>query len=199
MRQPSVTGLKSITWALALAMVAALAACGDSSSTAAAVPAATKNTAVPIDKTSGANLVNSVFNKDFVYASGAAALGTKASTKVTLSGTNALPTFIIDSTEGKATGSMTFGSCIFVIVESSFASTHPLAKGKTVTVNPCTLDVQTAGKAADGTTTDTPADLDLAGTKSSTTPVSASVGADGTVTVGGKVVGSVPVAVPSGA
>ena len=71
-------------------------------------------------------------------------------TSLTLSGSGAAPGFAISSTEGSASGAMTYGSCIFTVAQSTFAPAHPLAQGKLVTVNPCSLTVATAGLKGDG-------------------------------------------------
>lgn len=49
-----------------------------------------------------------------------------------------------------ASGPLTFGSCIFTVTASSFPAIHPLALGKTATVNPCNLTIQTAGQGNTG-------------------------------------------------
>ena len=50
------------------------------------------------------------------------------------------------ATGNSASGVLTFGSCKFTVTASSFPAIHPLALGKTAIVNPCTLDIQTAGQ-----------------------------------------------------
>ena len=49
-------------------------------------------------------------------------------------------------TGNSASGVLTFGSCIFTVTASTFPAIHPLALGKTATVNPCNLTFQTAGQ-----------------------------------------------------
>src|SRR5260221_12681412 len=73
-----------------------------------------------------------------------------ADTPVTYTGSSSSPAFKIASGGSSASGTLRFGSCIFVVTASTFAAGSPLSVGQTVTVNPCNLNVGTAGAVANG-------------------------------------------------
>src|SRR5260221_12803665 len=73
-----------------------------------------------------------------------------ADTPVTYTGSSSSPAFKIASGGSSASGTLRFGSCIFVGTASTFAAGSPLSVGQTVTVNPCNLNVGTAGAVANG-------------------------------------------------
>ena len=94
---------------------------------------------------------------------------------------------------------MGFGSCIFTITTSDFVAPHKLAAGEKVTVDPCALEVKTAGDTATGTATDTPTTFLLGATKSAEVVLLVAIAVDGTVTVAGQVVGTVSTTTTTGA
>jgi len=174
-------------WALGLVTAGVLAACGGSSEPAKVASAAT---AATIDKSTGPTVAAAVVGKTFSFPA-VPSFGTTATTTVALAGTGTAPTFSIGSGGKTASGSLGFGSCIFTITQSDFVAPSPLAVGQTITVNPCTLSVDTAGKKADGTTTDTNTELVLNGATSAPVVVPVAVSSSGTVTVNNQEVGKV--------
>jgi hypothetical protein len=147
----------------------------------------------------GPTVVSSVLNQNFSFDVGVSVLGTTAPTTLTLSGSATAPSFSLTSGADTATGVMTYGSCIFTIVASTFPAGSPLALGNKTEVNPCTLSVATAGSTANGTATPTNVSFVLGATASNPVPLSVSISPTGVVTVGGVVVGSATVVVTTGA
>jgi len=192
--------MKFVKFALAGMVMGAsmlLAACGSSDSTSAP-PVAAANTVVPINSATGPSAVQAMLNKTFTFANGVPAFGTTSTTTLTLSGSGATPTFSIASGGLLASGTMTYGSCIFKVTSSPFTS-GPLLLGSLFTVSPCDLTVATAGLPADGSSQNTTASLVLSGTTSSGVPVVVSISPTGVLTVNGVVIVSITVIVPTGA
>lgn len=199
MHKFSSSGATLAKFALGLTLAATLAACGGSDSPATVTVASADTTAAisATDPTTSTAVVTAVLDKTFSFPA-VTALGTSAATTLTLSGSGSAPDFSIGSEGKTATGTMSFGSCIFTITQSDFVAPHKLAVGEVVPVNPCALNVQTAGDTATGTATDTPANFVLGATKSADVTVSVVVSTTGTVTVAGQTVGTVPVTTTTG-
>lgn len=201
----SSTGATLAKFTLGLTMAATLAACGGGGGDTAAPPATVvaktdASSAISGDSpaaiAASAKIVTAVLDKTFTFPA-VPDLGTTAATTLVLSGTGAAPTFSIGSEGKTATGTLGFGSCIFTVTQSAFVAPHPLAVGEVVTVDPCTLDAQTGGDTI-GVTTDTPVIFVLGTTESAEITLPVSVAADGTVTVAGQVVGTVPTQTATG-
>mgnify|MGYP000861713349 FL=1 len=137
--------IKSIlSWALALIVAAAgLAACGGSDP-APPVKIATSNFTTSV---TAAN-VAAFGGQTFTFPDGVAAFGTTATTSLTL-GTRTTPTFNLQIGAGTVTGNMSFGSCIFEVLTSTIGG-DAYQVGRKITVNPCTIGIDTAGSAANG-------------------------------------------------
>jgi hypothetical protein len=202
---PSLTGKKMLKFsssggalgkfALGLTLAAVLAACGGGGggAPAATVVASTDSSSAisAADPATSAKIVTAVLDKTFTFPP-VPDFGTTAATTLVLSGTGAAPTFTIASGGDTATGTMGFGSCIFTVTQSDFVAPHQLAVGQPpIVVDPCTLDAQTGGDTI-GVTTDTPVIFVLGTIESEEILLPVSVAADGTVTVAGQVVGTVP-------
>ena len=86
-----------------------------------------------------------VVNVPFSFSSGVAALGTNAATTVQFTSSSATPAFNIASGGATATGTTTFGSCIFAVTSSTFPTGHALALGQT----PRDMFLHALGRAAD--------------------------------------------------
>jgi hypothetical protein len=208
---PSLTGKKMLKFsssggalgkfALGLTLAAVLAACGgggDDAPAATVVAATDSSSAITAaDSATSTAIVTAVLNKTFSFPA-VPELGTTAATTMVLSGTPSAPDFKLVSDGKEVTGKMSFGSCIFTVTASAFVAPHPLAVGEVVIVNPCTLDTQTEGDPV-GVTTDTPSIFVLGVTESAEILLPVSVAADGTVTVAGQVVGTVPTQAATGA
>lgn len=178
-----------------------LAACKDDS--AGPVKIVTENVVVPVNSSVVAAAAGTTFN----FPNGGAALSPAVAGQnlaIQLGGTAAAPAanLAITSPAGTLVGSfranLTFGSCIFTITQSSFTSPHPLSVGQVITVNPCSLTLQTAGQQVTGGTQSTPATLTLGTATSAPAPVGASVDGSGNVTINGKPVGTVDVTPSTG-
>lgn len=194
------SGATLAKFALGLTMAATLAACGGGGDSPAAAVVAATNSSSAIsggDTAASEKIVAAILNKTFTFTA-VPDFGTTADTTLELSGTGAAPSFSIGSGGLSAKGILKFGSCIFTVAESGFVAPHPLAFGQPdVIVTPCTLDAQTSGDTV-GVTADTPVTFVLGTTKSEEIILPVSVAADGTVTVAGQTVGTVPVTTTTG-
>ncbi len=139
-----------------------------------------------------------VANVPFSFSSGVAALGTNAATTVQFTSSSATPAFNIASGGATATGTTTFGSCIFAVTSSTFPTGHALALGQTVTVNPCNLSVGTAGALANGVATSRSVALVLGAAASANTAVTVGVNPGGQLTLNGNIVTTVVLTPVSG-
>ncbi len=174
-----------MNWVLAASATAVLVACGGGTDP---VVVASSNVVVPVT----AATATAIVGQSFSFPAGVADLGTTAATTVAVSGTAASKTVSIASAGQTASGPMTFGSCIMTITTSTFPATSPLAVGKVITVNPCTISARVANAIFDGTPVqrDVFLQFGLVVSLSNSTPVT--VNKDGTVVVGGQVIGSAP-------
>jgi hypothetical protein len=135
-----------------------------------------------------------VVGQTFGFPAGVADFGTTAATSLSINAPAAgstAPGFGISSGGATASGTLNFGSCIFVIGTSTFPAASPLAAGKTVTVNPCNINAATAGKPANGTPTPTNVTIVLGATTSNPQVINVSVNPNGSVTVNNVTTGSV--------
>lgn len=171
--------------ALAAVSVAALVACGGGGSDPVMVAAG--DTTINVAPAVAA----AVANTDFTFASGVAALGTTAATTVKFTSTSTTPAFSISSGANTATGTTTFGSCIFVVSNSNFPAGHPLANGQTVTVNPCGIGVNTAGMTANGRATSSRVALVLGSAASTGQSVPVGISSSGQLILNGAGVASI--------
>lgn len=169
----------NLKMALLITAAAVLTACGSSDSTPARV--ATADTTVAANPATTA----AVYKVPFTFSGGAPELGTTASTTVTFTAPSAgtEPAFAIASSQGTASGSTAFGSCIFKVSSSTFSAAHVLGAGKTLTVAPCEFTVKTKGMAADGHSEKRKMKLRLGRTESDDQDVDTRVDSDGNVKV----------------
>lgn len=184
--------MKKILVSLLMASAAILSACGGGDDEPAMVAAN--------DTTLGVNLAaaQAVAKTPFNFTNGVPALGTTGTTTVTITGTNTTPPFSIVNGSNSATGTMNFGSCIFAVTQSSFPVGHPLATGQTVTVNPCNLNVNTAGAVANGVATTRSVALLLGSAASAGSSVTIAVTAGGALTLNGNAVATITLTPVSG-
>lgn len=205
----SITRVSSVyaKFGLAAVFVASVAACGggdDAPATIAIadVPAVAISPATASVATAALTAVTGGFN----YPTGIAALstaGTATSLKFTAPATGATaPAFVLTAGNGTARGSMSYGSCIFNVTESTVPG---LVAPTTITINPCAFDAATNGQTVPegGTATfTTTSTLVLGTTASSGATVTVTVtntGGVNTVTVNGGSLGTVTGTVTTGA
>ena len=158
-----------------------------------------------VNPTTGANAVGAVSNSSFTFAGGVPDFGTTGSTTVTLAsdsfvqpGAAAAPGFTVASGGQSASGSLTFGSCIFTVTDSTFTS-GPLVKGARIVINPCQLRVNAAGLPADSAARSRSIFLILRAAVSAGVPLQVSINGGGQVTINGRILGTVTLQPATGA
>jgi hypothetical protein len=180
---------------LALALIAGtalLSACGGGSDDPPLVAASNATLAVnPVAAVA-------VAQTPFAFPAGVPDLGTTAATTVVFTSTASSPAFSIASGGATATGVTTFGSCVFAITSSTFPAGHRLAQGNVITVNPCNLNVGTAGAQANGVGASRSVALQLGAAASSGASVTVAVNPGGQLTLNGTSVGTVTLTPVSG-
>jgi hypothetical protein len=187
--------MKSSNIKLAFSAVAAatlLAACGGGSSDPVLV--ANADTSLPTN----AAVAGALAGTSFAFPSGVAALGTTGATTLAFTGTAASPGFSVASGGNTATGTAAFGSCIFVVSNSNFLPGHPLANGQTVTVNPCSTNINTTGAVANGVATSRSVALLLGTAASAGATVLVGVNTSGQLILSGAVVSNIALTPISG-
>ena len=175
---------------------AALAACGGGDTSAPiSTSIATTNTAAAVTAMTAAAVVN----QPFTFAAGLPAdFGTTSSTDVAFTSTDNSPTFAIRSGGATATGTTTFGSCIFAITASTFPAGSKLAVGQVVRVNPCQLNVATSGGNANGSASNREVIFVLGSVNSNGKNLPTAINADGSVVLNGVTIGTVRISVVTG-
>jgi hypothetical protein len=208
MRQFFIQGSTSAKLALTATTLAALVACGGGDDAAPALIAIADVRALAIAPATAAAATAGLTSAatGFTFPAGVPALGTTASTTVKFTAPAAgtsTPAFAIASGTGTATGTMSFGSCIFNITSSTIPG---IIAPSAITVTPCEFDVNTAGKTVtEGTTGSiaTTATL-LLGTGATSAGAAVTVtvsnsGGTNTVTINGGALGTVTGTVTTGA
>lgn len=188
----TVLSFSPLKWAAVAALggAVALVGCGGSPApqVAAANTTATIKADTPAAAAAAAAIVSTVVDKAFTFSTAVPALGTTAATTVTLSGSATAPTATIASAGKTATGVMTYGSCIFTILVSNIPE---LPVGTVRIVNPCSIQLQTLGAAANGLPVGIPATLILGTTNSAPVLATIVIQNDGAIaTSGGGSIGS---------
>ena len=200
------SGVTLTKFALGLTLAAALAACGGSD-TPAVVKVSAIDTTAAVTSTTVASLVTTTPTVASFAAGFSGTDGTLAATPVAIAGattvaftsSSATPAFAITNSGKTATGVTTFGSCIFTVTASTFPPESPLALGKVVKVNPCSLTASTSGANADGTSVLRDVVLVLGTASSTPVKLAVTVSADGTVVIGTTSVGTVTLTTTTGA
>lgn len=185
--------------AAALSSALVLTACGGGGGAETVTVAAT-DTTLAITPATGIATTTAVLSKEFDFPAGVPALGTTGTTTVTFTpAATGNPGFAItEAGTGTATGVMEFGSCIFLITESTFPPTHRLAKGNKVTVNSCNVKVNTDDVPADGVSRTRNANLLLNEAASTGEPVTVHVNPGGQFTLNNVFVNTVTLVFVSG-
>ena len=183
----------SAKWAVALSVTAAavLVACGggglDVKNTSNVAPPASVGLTVAAGTTVAASPVAILASKPLTFATGVAAFGTTSPTTVNINTAAAIPTFAVSDTASgnTATGEFLLGSCIFKITKSNYPASSPLAEGKTVTVTPCEVKLNTSTVVANGVAQSAPATLTLGAAISNTVPTQVVITSAGQLSVPG--------------
>lgn len=203
----SSSGLTLGKFALGLTLAAALAACGGGGDAPAAVKVSSVDVLTAVTSTTVASLVTTTptvatFATGFSGTDNTltdAAVAIAGSTTVSFTSSSATPAFAITNGGATATGTTTFGSCIFTVTASTFPLSSPLATGKVVKVNPCSLTASTSGVNADGLPVVRDVVLVLGTASSQPIQLAVTVSADGTVLIGTTPVGTVTLVAATGA
>lgn len=175
--------IKSMKLVLAVSAAAALVACGGTDP----VVVASANVVAPATAATAAAIVGQTFS----FPAGVTELGTTAATTLAVSGTASAQSATIVSAGQTATGPMTYGSCILTITSSSFAASSALGLGKTLIINPCNINVATAGATANGAASSRNVTLALGTSTSSPEVLPVVLNSNGTVSAGGVILGTV--------
>jgi hypothetical protein len=191
-----------VSVAALVAVGVAATACKDDSTSPKVMVAATDAT-VPMNAT----VTNALVGTTFSFPGGAGALAPALANQnlaLAFAGTATAPTALITITSptggavGTATANVSFGSCIFLVSNSSFPAGHSLANGQTITVNPCNLSINTTGAVANGVATSRSVALLLGAAASAKATVIVGVTAGGQITLNGNNVGTVALTPISG-
>jgi hypothetical protein len=192
---------------LAAIFVASVAACGGGDDAPATIAIADVP-AVAISPTTAsvATAALTAASSGYTFPAGVPALattGTSTTIMFTAPATGATtPAFVLTAGTQSARGSMSYGSCIFNVTESTIPG---LVAPTSITINPCAFDATTSGQTVPegGTSTfTTTSSLILGTTSSSGTTVTVTVtntNGVNTVTVNGGTLGTVTGTVTTGA
>jgi hypothetical protein len=179
--------------AVAVAGVALTGCFWDSGSDSTLAVASTDLTTAASETT-----IAAVVNTDYEFAA-VPVFGTDSTTIVSFTSATATPAFSIRSAGMAATGVTTFGSCIFTVTASTFPSSAPLALGKVLEVEPCALKVKIKGVQAGNQVASLATEFILGTLTSGSVTKTVTIDANGTVSVGGIVLGSVTLVQSTGA
>lgn len=191
--------LKKVSLAcMVMAGGALLAACGGGGGS---VPVATTPVAATnVSANANAAVVGAVGTTPVVFANGFAGVSASGApvavtgaTTVAFSGSGASPNVSITNGGRTASGVTTFGSCIFTFTASTFTPPSDFDVGKSITVNPCSLNVSTANKSASGGASQTPVTFSFGSATSNSFTQSVTVNSAGAVSVNGVPVGTVTI------
>lgn len=185
--------MKKLLVIAAVATGAVLAACGGGSDQPLGVAS---NTTVSTNTTTASSLTS----VPFAFPSGVPAFGTTGTTTVTFTGTStaggAVPAKVETST-GSAQMVTSFGSCIFAVAAIT-GTVGSMRIGDTITVNPCNVNVGTAGAVANGLGSSRAVALVLGAAASANATVTVGVNPGGQLTLNGNLVGTVTLVPVSG-
>lgn len=202
----SSSGVVLAKFAMGLTVVAALAACGGSDAPPV-VKVSTVDATAAVTSTTIAALVTPTPTVASFATGFSGDDGTVAATPVAITGpttvsftsSGATPAFAITNGGATASGTTSFGSCIFTVTASTFGPTSPLALGKVVRVNPCSLTASTSGAISDGLPVVRDVVLVLGTASSTPVKLEVTVTAAGTVVIGTTEVDTVTLTAATGA
>ena len=170
---------------------AALVSCGGGGSSSSLGVA--QDTALPAN----ASTTTAVANTPFTFSNGVPAFGTTGATSLTFTSTSTTPAFKVETAGGSVTGTTTFGSCVFAVAAVT-GTVGNLKVGDTITVNPCNINVNTAGQQANGVAQSRAVALVLGAASSNGVTVTVGVNPYGQLTLNGSAVGTVTLVLVSG-
>jgi hypothetical protein len=174
-----------------VALASMVAACGKD--TTAPVKIATQN----VSSTFNGSVAQAIAGRAITIPGAAGLVAPAAPNQnlaLTFGGTASAPTAqgsittAAGATTGTFTSNVTFGSCLFTI--TSVTGNLGISVGQQIRVNPCSLNIATAGQQV-GTTANTNATVTFGNFQSAPIPVQVQVNENGSVTVGGQTVGTV--------
>ena len=174
---------------------AALAACGGGGDSLPVKTIASSNLTVPVN----ANIAAAVVGESFIFPAGVTDFGTTTPTTMTFTSATATPAFAITDGSFAASGPTTFGSCIYTVTSSTFPVGSKLAVGQSVRVNPCNLNVATAGGNANGDSVPREVKFVLGAFNSNGKNLGVVIKADGSVVINNITIGSVIISLLTGA
>ncbi|TWO72314.1 hypothetical protein FN976_06315 [Caenimonas sedimenti] len=164
------------SWAAAVVAALATASCGGGGDeTPVVVAAADVKVATTQDTVKALSATN------LSFPAGVPALGTTGPTalRIVAPAGAVTPTFNLDANGGTASGTMSFGSCVFTVSTSTIPS---LPAGTVVRVDPCTINVDTSGDPA-GQAIAQPVTLTLGTATSTEVTLTVTVSSTGAVTI----------------
>lgn len=183
---------KTVTLLLSFVMAAGLVGCGGGGGGGGGGEPAPV-LVVPADVTLAASPATTAaaVNVPFTFSAGVPELGTTGETTLAFTSTSSTPTFSIVSGGNTATGTTTFGSCIFKVTASTFPAGHRLAVDQEVTINPCNIKLDTQGAPADSVARQEAAVFILGSAVSTDSTVTVTVNPGGSITINGQAAGTV--------
>lgn len=186
--------LSKIKLATIVAMAAAtagLVACGGDPAPKATIAGASAGLNSAITSSNAGAVSGTTFN----YPSAPAALpGTTGATNVTITDATT-DTFVVASSAGTYSGTVSYGSCIFTVNASTVVA---VPVGTVININPCNVTAGTNGVAANGTPVTLPVGLTLGAATSATQPLPVTVNSNGSVSINGAPAGTVAVVLATG-
>lgn len=177
-----------LVFALASAFI--LAACGDGGDDNRTLFAA-QDLTVDANSFTDPAVVKAFKNEVFVFPNGVQEFGTTTPTTVVIQDTATAHTFTITSAQGTASGELEFGTCIFLIKQSTFAPPSPLAVGNRIVIPNCKFEVRTRNTPANDQPFERSVRWLLSNAVSNDTSVEVRINGGGRVTVNGQSIGTV--------
>jgi hypothetical protein len=186
---------KLILLAAALAAAVVLTACGGGGGNVPII--ATQDATATISASNGQQATTPILNKDFTFAAGVPALKTSGPTTITLRPRTATtlpdnrvpagnPEFNLTSPQGRASGVVQFGSCIFIVDSSTIPG---LPVGSSVTVTNCSVTYDVSGQEVNTTVT-VGVVITLDGVTSQPVSITVTISSSGAVSVNGSPTGA---------
>lgn len=188
--------IKASKLLLTVLVTAVVTACGGGGDSTPVTTTTASGNLPPVAVT--ASTAAAVVNQPFTFAAGVPDFGTTTPTTVAFTSTGATPAFAISADGATASGPTTFGSCIFTITASTFPAGSRLAVGQSVRVNPCNLNVTTAGGNANGVSADREVKFVLGSLNSSGRNLAVVINSNGTVVINSVPLGSVTISIVTG-